>query len=140
MGSWPGNTYRAMTFRGTGIKGFAKGRAFVASGDEEGCRNIPEGSILVISTISLTDSASIDFKNVAGIVTEKEDEDGQVGTLASGLGIPAVCGIVGCTQSIFNGDRLLIRNLDVVVNPDLSEVTEFEKLRRASDSQLSLDL
>ena len=35
---------------------------------------------------------------------------------------------------------MLIRNLDVVVNPDLATVEEFDILRRAADPQLSLDL
>ena len=43
-------------------------------------------------------------------------------------------------SDIFNGDRILIRNLDVLVNPDLSEVEEFDRLRREADPQLSLDL
>ena len=40
----------------------------------------------------------------------------------------------------YNGDRVLIRNLDVIINPDLATVEEFDSLRRAADPQLSLDL
>ena len=35
---------------------------------------------------------------------------------------------------------MLIRNLDVVVNPDLETVNEYERLRSEADTQLSLDL
>jgi phosphoenolpyruvate-protein kinase (PTS system EI component) len=131
-----------MTYRGTGVKGFAKGRAFVVREDEgrNPFEDIPEGSILVAKNISLADSAFIDFHKVLGMVTEVPDADGQVCTLASGIGIPAVCGIDDCTRNIIDGDRLIIRNLDVLVNPDLNEVNEFEELRRSSDSQLSLDI
>lgn len=112
--------------------------------NEDGRRNpfddIPQGSILVAKNISLSDSAFIDFRKVIGMVTEEPDEDGQVCTLASGLGIPAVSGIPGVVRNIVTGDRLLIRNLDVLVNPDLTEVNEFEELRRNSDRQLSLDI
>lgn len=131
-----------MTYRGTGIRGFAKGRAFVVKEDEgvHSFENIQDGSIIVCRMISLADSAKIDFGKVVGIVTENLDEDGQVCTLAAGIGIPAVSGIAGCTENIVDGDRLLIRNLDVVVNPDLAEVNEFERMRRESDSQLSLNI
>ena len=131
-----------MTTRGTGTGGFAKGRAFVV--DDRGQRNpfedIGPGSILVAKTISLSDSALIDFKNVVGMVTEEEDSSGHVDLLARGLGIPAVVGISGCMKEIVNGDRLMIRNLDVVVNPDLATVEEFDRLRSEADSQLRLDL
>lgn len=131
-----------MTIRGTGVAGFAKGRAFVV--DDRGQRNpfedIPPGSILIAKTVSLSDSVMIDFKRVLGMVTEEEDVSGHVSLLARGLGIPAVTGISGCMVDIFNGDRILIQNLDVLVNPDLAAVEEFDRLRRESDPQLSLDL
>jgi phosphoenolpyruvate-protein kinase (PTS system EI component) len=131
-----------MTVRGKGEPGFAKGRAFVV--DDRGQRNpfedIPPGSVLIAKTISLSDSVMIDFKKVVGMVTEEEDFAGHVGLLSRGLGIPAVVGVGGCMSDIFNGDRILIRNLDVLVNPDLSEVEEFDRLRREADPQLSLDL
>lgn len=131
-----------MVFRGTGEPGFAKGRAFVV--DDRGQRNpfedIPPGSILIAKTISLSDSLMIDFKRVVAMVTEEEDYSGHVGLLSRGLGIPAVVGISNCMKEIYNGDRILVQNLDVLVNPDLSAVEEFDRLRRESDPQLSLDL
>ena len=131
-----------MISRGTGIGGFAKGRAFVV--DDRGQRNpfedIPPGSILVARTVSLSDSALINFKNVVGMVTEEEDVSGHVSLLARGLGIPAVVGITGCMGEIIRGDRVLIRNLDVLVNPDLSTVEEYERMRQEADPQLTLDL
>ncbi len=131
-----------MTVRGTGVRGFAKGRAFVV--DDCGQRNpfedIQPGSVLVVARLSLSDSTLINFKNVVGIVTEEEDSDGQVCVLAKGIGIPAVVGISGCTKEIVSGDRILIWNLDVMVNPDLETVIAYEKARSAADTQLSLDL
>ena len=131
-----------MITRGTGEGGFAKGRAFVV--DDRGQRNpfedIAPGSILIAKTVSLSDSVMIDFKRVLGMVTEEEDVSGHVSLLARGLGIPAVTGISGCMSDIYNGDRILIQNLDVIVNPDLAAVEEFDRLRRESDPQLSLDL
>jgi phosphotransferase system enzyme I (PtsI) len=130
-----------MATRGTGVGGFAKGRAFVV--DDLGQRNpfedIPPGSILVAKTVSLSDSTLIDFKNVLGMVTEC-DPDGHVCLLARGIGIPAVVGIEGCTSGIIRGDRVIIQNLDVIVNPDLEAVNTFDRLRKEADTQLSLDL
>ena len=130
-----------MTIRGTGVRGFAKGKAFVVTdfGKRNPFEGIPEGSILVAPTISLSDSALIDFKKVVGMVTSEPDADGQVCLIATGTGIPALVGIEGCTRNIVGGDRLLIRNLDLVVNPDLETVMEFEDLRAAASPQLRFD-
>ena len=131
-----------MTFRGNGVAGFAKGRAFVVfdRGQRNPFEDIPPGSVLIARTVSLSDSVMINFKNVVAMVTEEEDLTGHVGLLARGLGIPAVVGLSNCMRDIYNSDRVLIRNLDVLVNPDLSEVEEFDRLRREADPQLSLDL
>lgn len=112
----------------------------IDGGQRNPFESIPKGSILVARTVSLSDSALIDFENVVGMVMEEEDPDGQVCVIAKGIGIPAIVGVKDCTKEIVSGDRLLIRNLDVVVNPDLGEVNEFERLRSEADAQLSLDL
>ena len=131
-----------MTIRGNGTSGFAKGKAFVAidRGQRNPFEDIPPGSVLIARTVLLSDSLMINFKNVVAMVTEEEDLTGHVGLLARGLGIPAVVGISGCLRDIYNGDRILVRNLDVLVNPDLATVEEFDRIRREADPQLSLDL
>ncbi len=131
-----------MTVRGTGVRGFAKGKAFVVNdrGQRNPFENIPSGSILVAQDISLSDSALIDFRNVIGMVTENPDSSGQVCVLARGLGIPAIVGIPECTKMIVSGDRMIISSFDVSVNPDLETVNEYERQKSGSDSQLSLDL
>jgi Phosphoenolpyruvate-protein kinase (PTS system EI component in bacteria) len=129
-----------MAERGKGIRGFAKGKAFVVRdcGQRNPFEGIPSGSILVASSLTLSDSTLIDFSKVSGMVTE-EDPEGHVCLLGQGLGIPAIVGIAGCTRSIVSGDRVLIQNLDVLVNPDLEDVTEFERLRAEADTQLRFD-
>ncbi len=79
-----------MTVRGTGVRGFAKGRAFVVKdcGQRNPFEDIPPGSILVAERLSLSDSTLIDFRNVVGIATREEDAAGQVCVLAKGIGIP----------------------------------------------------
>ena len=130
-----------MVFRGTGVPGFAKGRAFVAidRGQRNPYEDIPPGSVLVARTVFLSDSVMINFNNVVAMVMI-EDPAGHVSLLARGLGIPAVVGVNNCLSEIYNGDRGLIQNLDVIVNPDLSTLEEFDRIRRESDPQLSLDL
>ncbi len=130
-----------MVFRGTGVPGFAKGRAFVAidRGQRNPYEDIPPGSVLVARTVFLSDSVMINFNNVVAMVMI-EDPAGHVSLLARGLGIPAVVGVNNCLSEIYNGDRVLIQNLDVIVNPDLSTLEEFDRIRRESDPQLSLDL
>lgn len=130
-----------MVFRGTGVPGFAKGRAFVAIDrwQRNPYEDIPPGSVLVARTVFLSDSVMINFNNVVAMVMI-EDPAGHVSLLARGLGIPAVVGVNNCLSEIYNGDRVLVQNLDVIVNPDLSTLEEFDRIRRESDPQLSLDL
>lgn len=96
--------------RGTGVRGFAKGRAFVVRdcGQRNPFEDIPPGSVLVAERLSLSDSTLIDFRNVVGIVTQEEDIDGQVCVLAKGIGIPAIVGITDCFKEVVTGDRLMI--------------------------------
>lgn len=131
-----------MTVRGTGVRGFAKGRAFVVKdcGQRNPFEDIPPGSVLVAERLSLSDSTLIDFRNVVGIVIREEDLDGQVCVLAKGIGVPAIVGITNCFNEIVTGDRLLIWNLDVIVNSDLDTTIAYEKARSESDTQLSLNL
>ena len=130
-----------MTIRGNGTSGFAKGKAFVAidRGQRNPYEDIPPGSVLVARTVFLSDSVMINFNNVVAMVMI-EDPAGHVSLLARGLGIPAVVGVNNCLSEIYNGDRVLVQNLDVIVNPDLSTLEEFDRIRRESDPQLSLDL
>ena len=131
-----------MTVRGTGVRGFAKGRAFVVRdcGQRNPFEDIPPGSVLVAGRLSLSDSTLIDFRNVVGRVVCEEDADGQVCVLAKGIGVPAIVGISDCLKEIVTGDRLLIWNLDVIVNPDLDTAIAYEKARSDVDSQLCLNL
>lgn len=133
---------RNMTVRGTGVRGFAKGRAFVVRdcGQRNPFEDIPPGSVLVAERLSLSDSTLIDFRGVVGIVTREEDADGQVCVLAKGIGIPAIVGIMDCFDEIVTGDRLMIWNLDLMVNPDLDTTIAYEMARSTADSQLSLNL
>lgn len=131
-----------MTVRGTGVRGFAKGRAFVVRdcGQRNPFEDIPPGSVLVVERLSLSDSTLIDFRNVVGIVVREDDSDGQVCVLAKGIGVPAIVGVADGAAEIVTGDRLLIWNLDVMVNPDLDTVIAYEKARSEADTQLSLNL
>ena len=131
-----------MTVRGTGVRGFAKGRAFVVRdcGQRNPFEDIPPGSVLVAERLSLSDSTLIDFRNVVGLAVCEEDADGQVCVLAKGIGIPAIVGLAGFVQEVVTGDRRLIWNLDVMVNPDLDTVIAYEKARSEADAQLSLNL
>ena len=130
-----------MTFRGTGVQGYAKGKALVAAPGSPELADLPEGGvILVVEDLSLEDSAAIDFSKVAGIVAERGDASSSVCVIARGVGIPAVTGIAGCREAIVTGDRLLIRRHDVVVNPDLETVNAFEAERGSAEPQLTLDL
>ena len=126
-----------MTFRGTGVSGFAKGKAFVIDRASP-FGEIPEGSIVVTDKIALEESAAIDFTRVVGLVVE--DPEGAAVLLVSGTCFPSIDGVVGSGCVIVTGDLMLIQKFDVIVTPDLAAMNRFEALRSAADSQLSLDL
>jgi phosphoenolpyruvate-protein kinase (PTS system EI component) len=127
-----------MTFRGTGVSGFAKGKAFVIDRPSP-FGEIPEGSIVVTDKIALEESAAIDLTRVIGLVVE-EDPEGAAVLLGRGTGIPAIVVGTGSGRGIVTGDLMLIQKFDVIVTPDLAAMNRFEALRSAADSQLSLDL
>ena len=64
-----------MTIRGSGVGGFAKGKAFVVvdSGQRNPYEDIPPGSVLVARTVFLADSVMINFNNVVAMVLEEEE-------------------------------------------------------------------
>lgn len=130
-----------MEIRGRGIRGFAKGKAFVVRdfAGRNPFEGIPEGSILVCPTVTLSDSTLIDFRKVLAIVASEPDNTGEVCLIASGMGIPALVGMEDCLNQIVNGDRLLVRNLDLVINPELDTLMEFDRMRNNASSQLRLD-
>ena len=126
-----------MTFRGTGVSGFAKGKAFVIDRASP-FGEIPEGSIVVTDKIALEERAAIAFTRVVGLVVE--DPEGAAVLLVSGTCFPAIVGGAGSGCGIVTGDLMLIQKFDVIVTPDLAAMNRFEALRSAADSQLSLDL
>ncbi|MGN1216165.1 MAG: PEP-utilizing enzyme [Candidatus Cryptobacteroides sp.] len=130
-----------MEIRGRGIRGFAKGKAFVVNdfSKRNPFEGIPEGSVLVCPAVTLSDSTLIDFRKVVAIVTSEPDSEGEACLIASGMGIPALVGMSGCLEMIVNGDRLLIRNLDLVINPELDTLMEFDRMRNEASSQLRIN-
>jgi phosphotransferase system enzyme I (PtsI) len=81
---------------------------------------LPEPSIVVVSDLTPSDTASLDRKNVLGFVTEKGGVTSHTAILAEALGIPAVVGVKDVLQEVKEKDELIIDGKEglIIIDPD----------------------
>lgn len=79
-----------------------------------------EPSIVVVSDLTPSDTASLDRKNVLGFVTEKGGVTSHTAILAEALGIPAVVGVKDVLQEVKEKDELIIDGKEglIIIDPD----------------------
>ncbi|MCJ7788610.1 MAG: phosphoenolpyruvate--protein phosphotransferase [Candidatus Atribacteria bacterium] len=79
-----------------------------------------EPSIVVVSDLTPSDTASLDRKNVLGFVTEKGGVTSHTAILAEALGIPAVVGVKNVLQEVKEKDELIIDGKEglIIIDPD----------------------
>jgi phosphotransferase system enzyme I (PtsI) len=80
----------------------------------------PEGSIIIAEEITPADTALMDPKRVAGMVTVLGGAEGHAAIMARTLGLPAVSGISLLTHNIRTGDIVVIDGAkgDIIIRPD----------------------
>lgn len=71
-------------------------------------KDVPQGAILVAEEITPADAALLDPSRIAGVATEEGGADGHTAIMLRALGIPAVLGIHGLTESITRGDQAVL--------------------------------
>lgn len=94
---------------------------------------LPENTILVVSDLTPSMTVSINRHNVAGILTETGGTTSHSAILSRALQIPAVLSIPNITQTLENGDMVILDGGtgEVFVNPDPKTVEEYTEKRDA---------
>jgi phosphoenolpyruvate-protein phosphotransferase len=69
---------------------------------------VPEGSILVATTLTPSDTAALDRKHVLGFCTTSGGATSHVAILARSLGIPAICGIDAAVLALAEGTLVVL--------------------------------
>ncbi|MBY0331552.1 MAG: phosphoenolpyruvate--protein phosphotransferase [Acetobacteraceae bacterium] len=71
-------------------------------------KDIPQGAILVAEEITPADAALLDPARIAGVATEEGGADGHTAIMLRALGIPAVLGAQGLTESVERGEQAVL--------------------------------
>jgi phosphoenolpyruvate-protein phosphotransferase len=71
-------------------------------------KDVPAGSILVAEELTPADAALLDPSRIAGVATEEGGADGHTAIMLRALGIPAVLGAQGLTESAARGDMAVL--------------------------------
>ncbi len=87
--------------------------------------------ILVARDVSPAEASQLDLQHVLGFVTDLGGKTSHTAIIARTLGIPAVMGLPGASESIRTGDLLVVDGGTgvVVVNPDDETLARYEELR-----------
>ncbi len=91
-----------------------------------------EPMIIVAHDISPTDTAAMDKKKVVGFATEIGGPTSHTAIMARSLGIPAVVGVDALTQTVKNGDLVVIDGTHglVIIEPDQKKIEAYLKERQ----------
>lgn len=86
-------------------------------------KDLPEGCILVAEELTPADAALLDPARIAGVATEEGGTDGHTAIMLRALGIPAVLGAHGLTETVQRGDQVVLDGTGGVVTVHPSALT-----------------
>ena len=71
-------------------------------------KGVPEGAILVAEELTPADAALLDPTRIAGVATDEGGADGHTAIMLRALGIPAILGATGLSESAERGDLAVL--------------------------------
>lgn len=94
---------------------------------------IAEESILVAKDLTPSETAQLNLEKVLGFITDLGGRTSHTSIMARSLELPAIVGIGNITQSVKNGDFLILDavNNQVLINPSDEEITELREIQTA---------
>ena len=98
---------------------------------------LPKNTILVAKELATSDTAKLDLKNIAGIVSELGGINSHMAIMARTHEIPAVVGIKQVMQIIKENDFVAINGTtgEIFLNPSKEECEKLEKIKENSNKQ-----
>lgn len=105
--------------------------------EEINISQLTKNSVLVTKELTTSDTAKLDLKNVAGIVTELGGINSHMAIMARTHQIPAVVGIKQVTQLINENDFIAINGTtgEIFVNPSNEERLNLEGIEKNSKQE-----
>lgn len=102
--------------------------------------SVPENAIIVCEDLEPSDTASLDAKRIAGIITEKGGETSHSAIIAKSLSIPAITKIaVDCCDDI-NGKPAIIDALEgiLIIEPTSETIGHYEKVKEQYEASMAV--
>jgi len=95
-------------------------------------QDVPPDSVLVAEDLTPSDTANMNARNVRALAVEKGGATSHTAILARTLGIPALMGLSGLTQTVHTGDFLVVdagteRRGRLFVNPPAAELADLDQ-------------
>lgn len=105
--------------------------------EEINLSQLPENTILVTKELSTSDTAKLDLKNMAGIVTEVGGINSHMAIMARTHEIPAIVGIKQIMQLIKENDFIAINGTtgEIFLNPSKEECEKLEGIKEDSKQE-----
>lgn len=105
--------------------------------EEINLSQLPSNTILVTNELTTSDTAKLDLKSIAGIITEVGGINSHMAIMARTHEIPAVVGIKQTMKQINENDSIAINGKtgEIFVNPSKEEWTKFEKIKENSKKE-----
>ena len=99
--------------------------------EEFNLSRLPQNTILVTKELTTSDTAKLDLKNIAAIVTEVGGVNSHMAIMARTHEIPAIVGIKHIIQNIKENDFIAINGTtgEVFVNPSKEECKKLETIK-----------
>ncbi|MBL8688943.1 MAG: phosphoenolpyruvate--protein phosphotransferase [Rhodospirillaceae bacterium] len=94
---------------------------------------LPEGTVVVAEELSPADTALLDPKRIAGIVTALGGAESHTAIMARSLGLPAVLGAPEALRAIRGGETVIVEGSEgnVVVTPRAATLARYRKRQAA---------
>lgn len=105
--------------------------------EEINLSQLPQNTILVTKELTTSDTAKLDLKNMAGIVTEVGGINSHMAIMARTHEIPAIVGIKQVTQLIKENDFIAMngRTGEIFVNPSEEDCKKLEGIKEDSKQE-----
>ena len=102
--------------------------------EEINLSQLPPNTILVTNELTTSDTAKLDLKSIAGIITEVGGVNSHMAIMARTHEIPAVVGIKQTIKQINENDSIAINGGtgEIFINPSKEEWKEFEEIKENS--------
>ena len=105
--------------------------------EEVNLSQLPPNTILVTNELTTSDTAKLNLKSIAGIITEVGGVNSHMAIMARTHEIPAVVGIKQTMKQINENDSIAINGGtgEIFINPSKEEWKEFEEIKENSKKE-----